>query len=75
VLTGDFNSDPDEETMQIIEKSGLTDSWCALAPVSKRLLKLSCRIGCGDGGEGYTFDSGKPFKRIDYLWCASQSFG
>lgn len=32
------------------------------------LTLLAFRIACGDGSPGYTFDSGKPFKRIDYLW-------
>ncbi len=58
IVSGDFNAEPESEAIQImLHEAQLTDTWKV----------------CGDGssdGHGFTFDSHKPTKRIDYqlLW-------
>jgi len=54
ILTGDFNSVPNDPNHQLLRDKGFADAWQQ----------------CGDGpkDEGFTFNSEKPFERIDFVY-------
>jgi endonuclease/exonuclease/phosphatase family metal-dependent hydrolase len=52
MLVGDLNAEPDSTVIKRFEEAGWTDAWAALHPAD----------------EGYTFESNRLFKRIDYVW-------
>jgi endonuclease/exonuclease/phosphatase family metal-dependent hydrolase len=52
ILVGDFNSSPDDKVLEKLKQHGWTDLW-----------EFHNREK-----EGYTFESDKPFTRIDYVW-------
>ncbi len=53
LFVGDLNQPPDSPAMQQLSSEDWTDIWGALCP----------------GENGYTFEAGKPDKRIDYAWA------
>jgi endonuclease/exonuclease/phosphatase family metal-dependent hydrolase len=56
LLLGDLNTTPDTDAMHRLTAEGWTDAWAALRP----------------GEDGYTFESDKPEKRIDYAWASRE---
>ncbi|MBI4396277.1 MAG: endonuclease/exonuclease/phosphatase family protein [Elusimicrobia bacterium] len=52
LLVGDFNLTPDTDLLKPLAREGWTDAWARLHP--------------HEGG--YTFESDRPSKRIDYIW-------
>ena len=56
LLVGDLNTTPDTDVMHRLTVEGWTDAWAALRPSE----------------DGYTFESDKPEKRIDYAWASRE---
>ena len=54
VLAGDFNAEPNEESVQLLTKEELIDTW---------LYKNSNN----DNDQGFTFPTDNPIKRIDFI--------
>ncbi len=59
LMVGDFNQVPDGELWGPLAAAGWTDTWAALRP----------------GDAGPTFESDRPFMRIDYAWANSELAG
>lgn len=59
VLAGDLNTPPDSELFGPFQKAGWTDAWNELR----------------NNEEGFTFESDKPFTRIDYFWANTEMEG
>jgi endonuclease/exonuclease/phosphatase family metal-dependent hydrolase len=53
LLLGDFNAPPGSAGLRELVRSGWTDLWALLSP----------------GRSGFTFESNRPEKRIDYVWA------
>lgn len=53
LLLGDLNTPPDSDLFKTFKDAGWTDVWSSLHPDK----------------EGFTFESNKPFTRIDYVWA------
>ena len=54
LVGGDFNARPESEVIRRAGEAGWRDAWAE----------------CGSGGEGFTFPSVAPVRRIDYLFLA-----
>lgn len=57
LLVGDLNTVPESDLMQRLTAEGWTDVWAHLRPHDP----------------GYTFESYRPDRRIDYVWARSQA--
>jgi endonuclease/exonuclease/phosphatase (EEP) superfamily protein YafD len=55
VLVGDLNTPPESEVFTPMRQEGWEDAWGQLYP----------------GEEGFTFESNRPFTRIDYAWVSA----
>lgn len=53
ILIGDLNTDPKDQLLAPLVQIGWTDMWEKL----------------NSGEQGYTFESDKPFTRVDYAWA------
>jgi endonuclease/exonuclease/phosphatase family metal-dependent hydrolase len=56
LLLGDLNNPPQEEPMKRLAEQGWIDAWARLRPRE----------------DGFTFESDKPSKRIDYAWASPE---
>ena len=54
VLIGDFNAHPDHPEMLLIAGAGLNDTF----------------VTSGATGDGFTFPTDAPWRRIDYIWAS-----
>jgi endonuclease/exonuclease/phosphatase family metal-dependent hydrolase len=57
LLVGDLNTMPESDLMQRLTAAGWTDVWAHLRPHDP----------------GYTFESNRPDRRIDYVWGRSEA--
>ena len=54
ILIGDLNARPTDPEMLLITEAGLRDAF----------------VSSGATGDGFTFRSDEPWKRIDYIWAS-----